>query len=66
MKKHNLILVKQSIRKSNSNIYKWVSKKIAKNIIKKNTQEDISYTYAPWYISLIFRIKNYFSLHKKK
>ncbi|WP_440881677.1 hypothetical protein [Tenacibaculum sp. C7A-26P2] len=66
MKKQNLVLVKQSIRKPNSNIYKWVTKKIAKIIIKKNNQEDISYTYAPWYMSLIFRMKYYFSLHKNK
>ena len=57
MKKQNLVLVKQSMKNSKSGIYKWVSKSMAENIIHNNTNDDISYEYASWHITLLYKVK---------
>ncbi len=58
MKKQNLVLVKQSMKSSKSKIYKWVSKSMAENIIHNNTNDDITYEYASWYVNVFYKLKH--------
>ena len=65
MKRQNLVLVKETIKNSKSEIYKWVSRSTAENIINNSTNDDVTYKYASWYISLFYKLKRMLFVYLK-